>query len=218
MCPQASQSPVLQERITGIPKPHVSVTLSSDKTVRFEMLWGYVLRNNNVTWKRTNPILIVSDLLGMRVSWIFLKCFLICAILPSFSCYNPFHAVVNSLPLLLLLTLLHIPYIFQIALQTSSHRALMDQILHNKNQSTNIAFWSWRSRCSLLTMLGQDFLCWSKQGLYWSKHWLSTVFSRSPHTLSKYDCFMFSIHLNDKIRNNIIIQINHQVFAPLKSG
>lgn len=34
------------------------------------------------------------------------------------------------------------------------------------------------------------------------------------HTLSKYDCFIFSIHLDGKIRNNIFIQINHQVFAP----
>lgn len=130
---------------------------SWDKIVRFEMLWGYVLRNSNVKLKRT----IVSDLVDVHVSRIFFKCFLICAILPFSPHYNPFPTAVNSLLLLLLLTLLHIPYIFQIALQASSHRALMDQILHNKNQSTNTAFWSWRSYCSPLTMLGQDFLCQS---------------------------------------------------------
>lgn len=186
------------------------------QNLRFEMLWGYVLHNNYVTLKRTNQILIFSDLVDMRLFWIFLKCFLICAFLPFFPCCNPFHTVVNSLPLLLLLTLLHIPYIFQIALQASSHRVLTDQILHNRNQTTNIAFWRWRSCCSLFTMLGQDFLCWSK---YWLNEYCIlqiafVLWPHYPHTLSKYDCFIFSIHLNDERRNNIFIQINHQVFAP----
>lgn len=95
-------------------------------------------------------------------------------------CNSPFFFLLQSIPCCrffassLILTLLHIPYIFQIALQAFSHRALMDQILHNKNQSTNIAFWSWRSCCSLLTMLGQDFICRSK-------HWLNAYcIPRSP--------------------------------------
>lgn len=57
---------------------------SSDKTGRFEMLWGYVLRNNKGKLKRTNQILLVTDLADMCTSRIILKCHLMCATVPFF--------------------------------------------------------------------------------------------------------------------------------------
>lgn len=65
-------------------------------------------------------------------------------------------------------------------------------------------------------MLGQDFPCQSK---YWPNEYCILQISfllwpHYPHTLCKYDWFIFSIHLNDKIKNNILIQIDNQVFAP----
>lgn len=174
VCPQGSQSPVLQEQITGIPKNSCICYSSSDKTVRFEMLWGYVLRNNEGKLKRTNQILLVSDLADVCISRIILKCLLMCATLPFFPHYNPFHIAVNSLSLLWVLTLLHIPYIFQIALQAPGHRALMDQILHNKIQPINTVFSSWKS------CLVPQLLCWDRT-LFTGHNadWMGTVIFRS---------------------------------------
>lgn len=103
MCPQASQSPVLQELIAGIPKTHVSVILPQTKPWDLRCCGDMYCVITMLHWRGQTWLSLFLTLLDVVGIWIFLKCFLVRAILLLSPCYNPSHTVVNSLPLLLFL-------------------------------------------------------------------------------------------------------------------
>ena len=133
---------------------------SSDKTGRLEMLRGYVLRNNKSKLKRTNQILLASDLADVCVSWIILKRLLMCATLPFFH-YNPFHIAVNSslfsefLPCYTYLTF------FKLLYRLLATGPSWIKYCTTKYNPLILCFQVENHVCSPAAMLRQDFLCWS---------------------------------------------------------
>lgn len=157
VCPLGSRSPVLQgKKPRRYSKNSCICYSSSDKTASFEMLWGYVLPNIDGKSKWTNQILLVSDLADVCLSWIILKYLLMRTTLPFISLQPIPHCCEFWV-----LTLLYIAYIFQIALWAPGHRALMDQILHNKYNPLLLCFQVENQVYSPAAMLRQNLLRWS---------------------------------------------------------
>lgn len=134
---------------------------SSDKTGRFEMLWGYVLRNNKGKLKRTNQILLVTDLADVCTSRIILKCHLMCATVPFF-----FASTHSTLLWILCLFSEFLPcytYLtfFKLLYGLLATGPSWIKYCTTKYNPLILCFQVENHVCSPAAMLRQDFLCWS---------------------------------------------------------
>lgn len=166
-----------------------------------------MLHNSKGKLKTTNQNLLVSDPAVICVSQIILKCLLMCATLSFFFFLkdNPSYRAVNSVISLsfYLVTSISLSFFFFPKL-LHRHSAFAHHILHNKIQLINAVFLGWKSCvCSpalLVITLNECKPCCSD---------LHCPLASLPP--SKYDCSIFSTHLHDRIKNNVFIQIKHQL-------
>lgn len=215
VCPQGTQSPVLWEHITGIQKFHVHVILPETKQLDLRGCGDKRCTIAKVNWRGQIRISLFR-IVVVYVSQIILKCPLMSATLFFFFLKkdNQSYRAVNSLSFLWVFTLSQVFCIFFSQNCFTGSQAQHLCVSHITQQNSTYQYCVFR-----LKIMSLSLNCYAGAGLSllvitlteWepcSSDLHCPLASLPP---CKYDCSTFSTHLHDRIRNNVFIQIKHQL-------